>query len=127
MKIEHIAVYVKNLEATKEFYIKFFGASAGEKYHNKKTGFQSYFLSFDDGSRLEIMTNSNLSESRNDIPRTGYVHIAFSVGSVEAVDELTQRLKSNGYRVISEPRITGDGYYESCILDGEENIIEITV
>lgn len=127
MKIEHIAVYVKDLEATKKFYTDFFGATASEKYHNKATGFQSYFLSFDNGARLEIMTSSNLAESQNDIVRTGFIHLAFSVGSAEAVDKLTQRIKESGYDIVNEPRTTGDGYYESCVLDGENNIIEITI
>lgn len=127
MKIEHLAMYVNDLELTKKFFIKYFNASANDKYHNDKTGFCSYFLSFDDGARLEIMNKPDMSDSVKEIQRTGYIHIAFSVGSRERVDELTQRLRADGYEVISGPRITGDGYYESCIIGIEDNQIEITV
>ncbi|MCH5297748.1 MAG: VOC family protein [Ruminococcus sp.] len=126
MKIEHIAVYVKDLEKTREFYIKYFGAVSNEIYHNKKTGFRSYFLSFSSGARLEIMNKPEVSENENACC-FGYAHFAFSVGSKEKVDELTVRLKNDGYRVVSGPRTTGDGYYESCVLDEEGNQIEITV
>lgn len=127
MIIEHIAVYVKDLEKSRSFYTKYFNASCGEKYHNKKTGFQSYFLTFENGARLELMTRDNLPQSRNDTPRLGYIHIAFSVGSRNAVDELTLRLEKDGFKIISLPRTTGDGYYESCVLDCDGNMIEITV
>lgn len=127
MKIEHLAMYVNDLEITKNFFIKYFNATANNKYHNVKTGFCSYFLSFDDGARLEIMNKPDMSDSVKELHRTGYIHIAFSVGSRERVDELTQRLKADGYEVIGGPRITGDGYYESCIIGIEGNQIEITV
>lgn len=127
MNIEHLAMYVNDLELTKNFFIKYFNATANDKYHNAKTGFCSYFLSFDDGARLEIMNKSDMSDPVKELQRTGYIHIAFSVGSRERVDELTQRLKADGYEVISGPRITGDGYYESCIIGIEGNQIEITV
>ena len=127
MYIEHIAMYVNDLEKTKEFFIKYFGASSNEIYHNKKTDFKSYFLSFDSGSRLEIMTKPELVDDIKDLKRTGFIHIAFSVGSKEKVDELTEILKIDGYEVISAPRTTGDGYYESCIVGIEGNQIEITV
>lgn len=126
MKIEHIAMYVNNLEATKSFFVKYFGAVSNGIYHNAKTGFSSYFLSFDDGSRLEIMNKLGITRHKN-IDMTGYNHLAFSVGSQEKVDELTKQIKSDGYEVISSPRITGDGYYESCIIGIEDNLIEITV
>ena len=126
MNIEHIALYVKDLEMVREFYIKYFGAVSNEMYHNAKTGFKSYFLSFSSGARLEIMNKSDVLENEN-VCRFGYAHLAFSVGSKEKVDELTKRLKVDGYRVVSEPRVTGDGYYESCVLDNEGNRIEITV
>lgn len=127
MKIEHLAMYVNDLDLTKEFFIKYFNATANEKYHNDKTNFCSYFLSFDDGARLEIMNRPNMSDPDKELQRTGYIHIAFSVGSRGRVDELTKRLRANGYEVISGPRITGDGYYESCIIGVEGNQIEITV
>ena len=127
MKIEHIATYVKDLEKIRDFFIKYFDAKSSDMYHNKKTNFRSYFLSFDNGTRLEIMNKHNLSAICDKSTYIGYAHIAFSVGSKEKVDELTKRLKLDGYEVVSEPRTTGDGYYESCILDIEGNRIEITI
>lgn len=127
MKIEHIAVYFKDLESGKEFFETYFGAVSGGIYHNINTGFKSYFLSFEDGARLEIMTREDLTDGSATELRTGYIHIAFSVGSREAVDSLTNKLQAAGYKVLSGPRITGDGYYESCILGPENNRIEITV
>ena len=127
MKIEHIAMYVTDLEAVREFFVKYFGAKSNNGYHNLKTNFRSYFLSFDDGARLEIMNRPQMLDSVKDISRTGYIHIAFSLGSSEKVDQLTAKLQSDGYEVISAPRTTGDGYYESCIVDLEGNQIELTV
>jgi len=127
MKIEHIAMYVNDLEKTKEFFVKYFKAKSNDVYHNVKTEFRSYFLTFDDGARLEIMNKPKIMDGEKGIARTGYIHIAFSVGSKERVDSLTEELKADGYEVISEPRTTGDGYYESCILGIEGNQIEITV
>ncbi len=128
MKIEHIAMYVNDLEAAKEFFVKYFGASSNAGYHNRKTGFRSYFLTFDGGgSRLEIMNKPVMEDPEKTLSRTGIIHIAFSVGSKEKVDELTARMKADGYKVVSGPRTTGDGYYESCIVGLEGNQIEITV
>lgn len=127
MKIEHVAMYVNDLEKTKEFFVKYFNAKSNDMYRNKKTDFKSYFLSFDDGSRLEIMTKPNMEDEKKDLNRTGYVHLAFSTGSKEMVDSLTARLKDDGYEVISGPRTTGDGYYESLIVVIEGNQIEVTV
>lgn len=127
MKIEHIAMYVNNLEKSKDFFKKYFGAVEGSLYENKAKGFSSYFLSFSDGARLEVMTRTELVDVPKDNNRTGLAHLAFSVGSKEEVDALTLKLKTDGYQVISGPRTTGDGYYESCVLDDEGNQIEITV
>lgn len=127
MKIEHIAMWVSDLESTKEFFVKYFGAISDSGYHNSKTDFRSYFLTFSDGARLEIMTIPQIDDAEKTLFRTGYAHIAFSVGSTERVDELTRELKNAGYRIQSEPRRTGDGYYESCIADLEGNLIEITI
>ena len=127
MKIEHIALYVNDLEKARDFFIIYFGAASNEGYHNKTTDFRSYFLSFEDGSRLELMTKPDLSDSGDFLNRFGYAHIAFSVGSKEAVDSLAARLKEDGYPLLSGPRTTGDGYYESCIVGFEGNLIEITV
>lgn len=127
MKIEHVALYVNDLEKAKDFFVTYFSAAANAGYHNPTTDFRSYFLAFDDGSRLEIMTKPDLTDSGDFLNRFGYAHIAFSVGSKEKVDTLTEALKMDGYPVISGPRTTGDGYYESCILGFEGNLIEITV
>ena len=127
MKIDHVAIYVNDLEKTKEFFIKYFHAKANDIYHNPKTNFRSYFLSFDDGTRLEIMHKPNMQDDNKNLARTGYIHIAFSVGSKEKVDEVTAKLQNDGYEVISGPRTTGDGYYESCIIAIENNQIEITI
>ena len=127
MRIEHIAMYVNDLEKAKEFFVKYFNATSNEGYHNKTTDFRSYFLSFDDGARLEIMNKPQMSDEEKGLNRTGYIHIAFSLGSKEAVDMLTEKIRNDGYNVISGPRTTGDGYYESCIIGIEGNQIEITV
>lgn len=125
MKINHIAMFVNNLERTKKFYVKYFNATSNNKYHNTTTDLETYFLTFDDGSKLEIMTRPEIVESKKFIYNSGYSHIAFSVGSRENVDKLTTLLKEDGFRVISLPRVTGDGYYESVVLDYENNQIEI--
>ena len=127
MRIEHIAMYVNDLEGTRDFFVKYFQAVSNEGYHNKVTDFRSYFLSFKDGARLEIMKKPVMEDEEKTLARTGFIHIAFSLGSKEAVDELTKQLKNDGYEVISGPRTTGDGYYESCIVGIEGNQIEITV
>ena len=126
MRIEHIAMYVNDLEKARDFFIKYFNATANDGYHNKTTNFRSYFLTFDDGARLELMHHPDMQDMEKGIRRTGLIHIAFSVGSKEKVNELTQRLKNDGYEVLSGPRTTGDGYFESCIVGIEDNQIEIT-
>ena len=127
MKIEHIAMYVNNLDAARDFFVKYLGGTSNNGYHNKNTGFRSYFLTFEDGARLEIMNKPGMIDMDKPINRTGLIHIAFSVGSKEKVDELTEKLKIDGFEVLSEPRTTGDGYYESCIVGIEGNQIEITI
>ena len=127
MKIEHIAMYVSDLESAKDFFVNYLGGKANNVYHNKKTEFRSYFISFDDGARLEIMNKPEMKNMEKDINRTGFIHVAFSVGSAEKVDELTTILKDDGFEVLSGPRTTGDGYYESCIIAIEGNQIELTV
>ena len=127
MKIEHIALYVEDLEGARNFFIKYLGAKANNGYHNPRTNFRSYFLSFEDGARLEIMQRPEMVNLPKEAARTGYAHIAFSVGNREKVDALTAELKADGYEVVSGPRITGDGYYESCIVAMEGNQVEITV
>ena len=127
MIIEHIAMYVNDLEAARDFFAEYLGGQSNDGYHNKTTDFRSYFICFDGGARLEIMTKPEMKNQEKPLNRTGYAHIAFSVGSKEKVDELTERLKSDGFEVVSGPRTTGDGYYESCVVVIEGNQIEITV
>lgn len=127
MRIEHVAMYVKDLEQTKWFFEYYFGAKANDGYHNKITDFKSYFLMFDDGSRLEIMNKPCLKDMGKEMNSFGYTHLAFSVGSAEKVDKITEDLRDAGYTILSGPRTTGDGYYESCIVGVEGNIIEITI
>ena len=127
MRIEHVAMYVSHLEEARDFFVKSLGAKSNDGYRNPRTGFRSYFLTFDDGTRLELMNKPTMIDDAKVPERTGYAHIAFSVGSKEAVDTLTARLRADGYAVVSGPRTTGDGYYESCILAVEDNQIEITV
>ena len=129
MKIEHLALWAEDLEKLKHFYMQYFNATANTKYENKKKGFSSYFLSFSSGTRLEIMTMDSVPITKNSPYQqaTGWAHLAFSAGSELAVDELTEKLKKDGYQVLDGPRRTGDGYYESCVLDPENNRLEITV
>ena len=127
MRIDHVAMYVNDLERAKDFFVRYLGGKAGDCYHNRTTGFRSFFLSFDSGARMELMTRPDLAEQEKPLNRTGLIHFAFSVGSKEAVDTLTARLKADGFTVVSGPRTTGDGYYESCVLAIEDNQIEITI
>ena len=124
MKIEHIAIWVKDLEKMKRFFTRYFNMSCSEKYHNPKKNFSSYFLSFESGTRIEIMHQPDVSGERAKI---GFAHLAISLGSKEKVIELTEKLRKNNYTIFDEPRTTGDGYFESVILDPEENQIELTV
>ena len=125
IRINHIALYVNDLEKTKAFYEKYFDAKPNKMYHNQNTGLKSFFLEFNDECRIEIMSKENLNNIEKKPNNTGYIHIAFSVGSKDKVNELTRQLENDGYTIISQPRITGDGYYESCIIDPENNQIEI--
>lgn len=125
MKIDHIAIYVENLETTKEFFIKYFNAIANNLYHNPKTGLSTYFLSFEGNTRLELMTRTNIAKTEFILYGQGLIHLSFSLGNKKKVDELTARLKNDGYKILSGPRTTGDGYYESCVLGPENNILEL--
>jgi lactoylglutathione lyase len=129
MKIEHVALWTHQLEAQKEFYTRFFGGSAGERYENPAHGFAAYFITFEDGARLEIMQMTGVPANANSLEQqaVGWIHIAFSVGSREKVDALTNQLRIAGYRVTDEPQATDDGYYASFILDPDNNRLEITV
>jgi lactoylglutathione lyase len=129
MRIEHVAIWTHHLERLKQFYETYFQAKAGEKYVNEARQFESYFLTFDTGARLELMQMPTIPPTKNDVMSqfTGLVHLAISVGSKQRVDWLTQQLQDDGYHVIGLPRHTGDGYYESVVLDPDGNRIEITV
>ncbi|MDO6471732.1 VOC family protein [Maribacter sp. 1_MG-2023] len=127
MRIEHIAIWVIDLEAMRTFYETYFNAIAGEKYHNPTKEFTSYFLSFTDGARLELMHKPSIPASTDNEVNTGFIHFAMSVGSKKQVNVLTEKLREDGFTIAGEPRTTGDGYYESVVLDPEGNQIEITI
>lgn len=128
MKIEHIAIWTTDLEEMKDFYIKYFNMSSNEKYCNEKKKFSSYFLSFTNGPRIELMHRPDVAQAIKEInPKIGFAHFAVSVGSHEKVDKLTALIRDDGFKIVGEPRTTGDGYYESVIEDPEGNFIEITI
>jgi lactoylglutathione lyase len=129
MRIEHVAIWTTDLGRCKHFYVSYFGATVGPTYVNPVKGFESCFLSFADGARLEAMTTTSLSlvEFPPGVQRLGLTHLAISVGSERLVDQLTQRLRDDGITVVDGPRRTGDGYYESVIIDPDGNRIEICV
>ena len=127
MKIEHIAIWVEDLEKMKEFYLRFFDLTSTEKYTNPKKQFSSYFLSFESGARIELMHKPNLCKQDVSPEESfGLAHFTISLGSKERVDQLTKWIRESGFSVIGEPRTTGDGYYESVIADPEGNRIELT-
>jgi len=129
MKIEHLAIWVNDLEGMKTFYETYFHGKANTKYRNNKKQFESYFLTFAEGCRLELMNRPDIPANVNDLMKEyiGIIHFAISVGTKETVDSLTETLRKDGYQIIGEPRWTGDGYYESVVLDPEKNRIEITI
>lgn len=124
MKIEHIAIWVDDLEKMKNFYQTYFQVTSNQMYHNQKTGFRSYFLEFEEGSRIELTNKKHLSPRIAD--SLGYTHLAIAVGSKSDVDAMTERFVTDGFPLLSGPRTTGDGYYESVIQDPEGNLIELT-
>lgn len=128
MRIEHLAIWTKDLERLKEFYKKYFNATSNELYTNQKKEFKSYFLTFDSGARLEIMQRSDILSPKTTPGKEyfGYAHFAISTGSEQNVDKLTEILRNDGFPVLDGPRRTGDGYYESVVSDPDGNRIEIT-
>lgn len=126
MRIEHIALYVRELASMRDFYATFFGGVPNDGYHNPTTGLCTYFLTFEDGARLELMTRPELGERATAVYPPGWAHLAFQLTDRTAVDALTERLRAAGCSVVSGPRVTGDGYYESCVRDPEGNLVEIT-
>jgi lactoylglutathione lyase len=129
MKIEHIAIWTNQLETMREFYVGYFNGRSSPLYTNPRTGFHSYFISFEDGARLELMQQDDKGANPNsaDQQHLGLVHLAMSVGDETAVNHLTETLRQDGFPIIGEPRRTGDGYYESVVLDPDGNRIEITI
>ena len=132
MKLEHVAIWTHQLESLKDFYVLYFEAIPNDKYISKKDfkgRFESYFLSFDTGARLELMKLSGVpqGDNANGFESTGLTHIAFSVETPDKLDLLYKRLKEDGVTIVGEPRMTGDGYYETCVLDPDGNRVEITV
>src|ERR1700722_1236723 len=128
MHIDHVALWTHDIERCKRFYALYFGATAGAGYANPKKGFESCFLSFADGARIEAMKTTALAPVAFEpgAQRMGLTHLALAVGSEQLVDDLTNRIKEDGYLVLDEPRRTGDGYYESVVVDPDGNRIEIT-
>ena len=127
MRIDHAALFCKDLEQMRQFFIDYFDARSNEQYHNPRTGLRTYILSFTEGStRLELMQRPDVQDADPSLPAIGYVHLSFAVGSKKGVDLLTRRLAADGYTVTSGPRTTGDGYYESSILGPEGIQIEVT-
>ena len=128
MKIDHIALFCKDLERMRQFFMNFFAATSNELYHNPKTGLRTYILSFPYGSaRLELMQKPDVISIDPSQANIGFIHLSISVGSKDIVDSKTEELRDTGYSVTSGPRTTGDGYYESCIIGPEGIQIEITI
>jgi len=129
MILEHVAIWTDKLEELKIYYIKYFGAIANEKYTNEQNQFQSYFLSFDSGARLEVMMKPGIPENKNDRvieQHKGIIHLAFGVSTMHEVDEKAKQLRSDGFKILRGPRKTGDGYYEFETLDPDDNRLEVT-
>lgn len=129
MTLEHVAIWTNQLEALKEYYIKYFKATPNEKYTNSTKGFHSYFLSFASGARLELMTMPAIPGNQNDTiqkQHLGIIHLAFGVDTIQEVEEKARELQADGFPILSGPRKTGDGYYEFETLDPDNNRIEVT-
>ena len=128
MKLEHIAIWTDNVELLRNYYVSFFEGQSNEMYINPKTQFQSYFISFESGARLEIMSMPNIPDNANDTinaQHKGIIHIAFSVATKQEVDAKAALLQANGFELLNGPRVTGDGYYEFVTLDPDMNRLEV--
>jgi lactoylglutathione lyase len=127
-RIEHVALWVRDLDRVCAFYSGYFGAKVGPRYENPAKGFASRFLAFESGARVEVMTTTLLSpvELAPGVHRMGLTHLALTVGPEAEVDRLTSQLRADGHPVLEGPRRTGDGYYESAVLDPEGNRVELT-
>jgi len=129
MTLEHVAIWTNNIEALKEYYTKYFNAVSNEKYINPQKKFESYFLSFESGARLELMSRAGIPNNANDTiekQHLGLIHVAFGVASMNEVDAKAQQLQNDGFKILSGPRKTGDGYYEFETLDPDNNRLEVT-
>ncbi|MEN8788446.1 MAG: VOC family protein [Flavobacteriaceae bacterium] len=129
MQIEHVAIWTERLEILKEFYIKYFDAIPNEKYVNTDKNFESYFLSFGSGARLELMKKTGIPANKNDTvlaQHLGIIHLAFGVPNMDLVDKKARELEADGFEILSGPRRTGDGYYEFETLDPDRNRLEVT-
>jgi len=128
MKIDHIAIWTKHIEKMRQFYETYFEGKPGEKYINPRKNFESYFIEFDGGSRLELMEKLEVDSKLHDDVEDylGITHFAISTGSSTKVDQLTEQMRNDGHKIVGEPRMTGDGCYESVVLDPEGNKVEIT-
>lgn len=127
IKIEHIGIWTENLEVMRHFYMTYFDLKSNEKYVNTKKGFSSYFLSFESGARIELMHRMDIVSIKGERGQmSGMAHVAISLGSESKVLDLTEKFRKSGLRIISQPRTTGDGYFESVIEDPEGNWIELT-
>lgn len=125
MHIAHIGIWTTDIEAMKDFYTHYFDGKSNKKYTNPTTTFESYFISFEQGTQLELMHKPSVDKPASNEEKLGIAHVAFTLGSQEAVLSLTKTLRTDGFRIVGEPRTTGDGYFESVILDPEGNRIEL--
>jgi len=129
MILEHIAIWTDDLESLKAYYTNYFDGKANKKYINKAKQYESYFITFRSGARLELMTRPFVPENMNDtiiLQHKGIIHLAFEVETKQKVDEKAKDLLANGFKILDGPRITGDGYYEFVTLDPDNNRLEIT-
>ena len=129
MTLEHVAIWTDQLEVLKDFYVNYFGGVSNQKYTNSSKQFHSYFLTFNSGARLELMSMPGIPENANDRAikqHKGIIHLAFGVNTVTEVDQKAVELKAAGFTILSGPRKTGDGYYEFETLDPDNNRLEVT-